>query len=133
MSNNKLQANGFVKTPESWEELTKIISGSPEAIVAAHMGWNLACKYHNEIMAGERVGCWEPPTHWHQRNELRHEKNKYEGISQKLTDWLKEMRDAGREYHKEDPFCFILWADLAAEIDELMDWEKEKEESEGDK
>ncbi len=51
MSENKLQANGFVKTPESWEELTNIISGSPEAIVAAHMGWNLACKYHNEIMA----------------------------------------------------------------------------------
>lgn len=50
MSENKLQANGFVKTPESWEELTNIISGSPEAIVAAHMGWNLACKYHNEII-----------------------------------------------------------------------------------
>ncbi len=50
MSENKLQANGFVKTPKSWEELTNIISGSPEAIVAAHMGWNLACKYHNEII-----------------------------------------------------------------------------------
>lgn len=50
MSNNKLQENGFVKTPESWDELTNIISGSPDAIVAAHMGWNLACKYHNEII-----------------------------------------------------------------------------------
>ena len=51
MSENKLQANGFVKTPEDWYELTNIISGNPETVIAAHMGWNLACKYHNEIMA----------------------------------------------------------------------------------
>ena len=56
MSNNKLQANGFVKTPEDWDELTNIISGSPEAFVAAHMGWNLACKYHNEIMENVKNG-----------------------------------------------------------------------------
>lgn len=47
----KLKPNGFVKTPEDWDELTEIVSGSPEAAVAAHMGWNLACKYHNQILA----------------------------------------------------------------------------------
>ena len=47
----KLQSNGLVKTPESWDELTEIISGSTEAIFAAFMGWNLACKYHDQILA----------------------------------------------------------------------------------
>ena len=46
-----MKPNGFVKTPEDWDELTEIVSGSPEAIVAAHMGWNLACKYHNQMLA----------------------------------------------------------------------------------
>lgn len=53
----KLKPNGFVKTPEDWDELTKIVSGSPEAAVAAHMGWNLACKYHNQTPGSlTRVG-----------------------------------------------------------------------------
>ena len=80
------------------------------------------------IMANGTVGCWEPPTYAQQINQLRHEKNKYEGISQKLTDWLKEMRDAGNEFRKEDSSSFMLWGDLADEIDELMDWKSAEKE-----
>lgn len=51
----------------------------------------------------------------------------------KMTDWLKELPDAGREYHKEDPvllhFCGMIWQ---PKIDELMDREKEEEESENE-
>jgi len=47
----KLLQFGLVKTPESWEELLETVSDNPEAIGAAFMGWNLACKYHDQILA----------------------------------------------------------------------------------
>ena len=47
----KLLQFRLVKTPESWEELSETVYENPEAIVAAFMGWNLACKYHDQILA----------------------------------------------------------------------------------
>ena len=45
-----LQENGFVYTPKDWDELTTATVSSPESILAAHMGWNLACKYHKDFI-----------------------------------------------------------------------------------
>ena len=37
-----------------------------------------------------------------------------------ILQWLKNTRDAGRKFSKDDPNAYTLWGDLADEIDELL-------------
>lgn len=38
----------------------------------------------------------------------------------RLVEWLKETRDSGHKFAKENTNAYTLWGDLADEIDELL-------------